>query len=78
MSRKRVTSRKASTTLIARVRSLSGMQLGVALEVVQATEARLASLTHIRLLLTVGQQVAFEIVVSRKVRGAIWTFVSLV
>lgn len=60
------------------MRSLASMELGVALEVVQPPEARLACLADVWLLLAVSQQVTLQIVMARKIRGAVWTLVPLV
>jgi hypothetical protein len=76
--RERVPTREAPAALVARMWPLSGVQFGVALQIVQSPEARLAGLTHIRLLLTVSQQMALEVMVSRKVRRAVRALVSLV
>lgn len=78
MPRQCVASGELATTLVARMWTFSSMQLGMALEIVQATEPRLAGLTDIWLFLTVSQQVALEVVVSREVRGAVRAFVPLV
>jgi hypothetical protein len=54
----------------------SSMELGVAFQVMQATETRLTCWTLIWLLLTVRQEMALEIVVPRKVGGAIRALVT--
>lgn len=69
---------KAPSTFIACMRPFSGVEFGVAFEVVETAEARLAGLTDVWLLLTVGEQVALEVVVSSKVGGTVWTLVAFV
>ena len=57
------------------MRPLSRVEFRVPLQVVQSAKARVARLTQIRLLVTVGEQVTLEIVVPRELRGAVRTFV---
>lgn len=78
MSGERVSTCKTPSTLVARVWPFACVKLCVAFEVVQSAKPRLAGLTNVRLFLTVGQQVAFEVVVASKIRGAVRALVSLV
>lgn len=78
VSCKRIPTGEATPTLIASMRPLPGVELGMPLQIMQSSESGLARLADIWLLLTVRQQVTLQIVVSRKVRGAIRAFVSLI
>lgn len=53
------------------------MEFGVPLQIVQSSETERTSLTHVRLLLTVREKVAFQVVVPRKIGRAVRTFVTL-
>jgi hypothetical protein len=67
-----------ATTFGADMWPFARVKFSVALQVMQPTEAGLACLTHVRLFVTVGEEVAFEIVVSRELGSAIWATMLLV
>lgn len=63
---KRVTPSKATSTSRANVRSLPGVKLCVTLQIMKSSETRLAGLTHKRLFLAMGEQMALEIMLPRE------------
>jgi hypothetical protein len=62
-----------SATFGADMGPLASVKLSVALQIVQSAEARLARLTDVRLFMTMGQKVAFQIVMSCELGGTIRT-----
>jgi hypothetical protein len=77
VSGQRVAASEPAATFGTGVWSFTSVEFRVAFQIMQTAEACLARRTLVRLFLTVGQEVAFKIVVSSKVRGAIWAFVAL-
>jgi hypothetical protein len=71
VSSKRITPGKTASTFGTDMRSLARVQFGVALQVVESSEARLAGLAHKRLFLAVGEQMALEIMLAREFCRAI-------
>lgn len=47
------------------------MQFGVAFQIMQSTEARLAGLANERLLLAMGEKMAFQVVLASELGGAV-------
>lgn len=76
MSCQSIASGKAAATFWTGMRPLARVKFGVALQVVQSSEARLTVLTDIRFLLAMGEKMALEIVVARKISRTIRTLVS--
>lgn len=74
--RQGVATRKLPAALGARVRPLTSVELGVALEVVQPAETRLACWAFVWFLLAVGEKMTFKVVVTGKVRGAVGALVA--
>ena len=64
MPGQRISSRKTPATLITCMRSFPGVKFSVPLQVMQTSEARVARLTNVRLLLAVCQKMTLEVVVS--------------
>lgn len=71
MTSQGITTRKASSTFVADMRSFASVQFCVAFEIMQPPKAGLTSLADIWFFLTVGKQVTFEIVVTGKVSRTI-------
>jgi hypothetical protein len=55
--------------------TFSGMKLRMSFQIVKSPEARLAGLAHVGFLLTMSEKVAFEVMVSCKLRGTVWAAV---
>jgi hypothetical protein len=68
---------ESAPALGADMRPLAGMEFRVSLQIVEPAEPGLARLTHVWLLLAVGQQVAFEVMMPRKLGGTERTSVLL-
>lgn len=75
--RQRITSGKTTSTFRTNVWSLASVQLCVTFQVMKSSETRLTGLTNEWLLLTVSEQMALEIMLPSKFRGAIGAAVFL-
>lgn len=75
MPRQSITTSEPPPALGADVRSLTRVELGVPLQVVQAPEPGATGLTDVRLFLAVGEKMAFQIVMPRELGGTEWTAV---
>jgi hypothetical protein len=75
--RESITTSESAATLEAGVWPFASVQFRVAFQIVQTAEPGLARGTFVRLFLAVGQKMALEIVVPRKVSRAIRALVSL-
>jgi hypothetical protein len=77
VSCERISTRESAAALEAGVRSLAGVQLGVAFQIMQTAEAGLTCRAFVWLLLAVRQQMALQIVMSREVGRAVGALVAL-
>lgn len=69
----RIPSGEATATFRTYMRPLAGMQLGVPFQIMQSPEARLTGLADIRLLLAVGEQMTFEVMMPGKLGRTVRT-----
>jgi len=77
VSRKRIPAGKSAATFEAGMWPFTSVKFRVAFQIVQTAETCLASRTFVWLFLTMCQEMAFEIVMARKVGGAVGAFVTL-
>lgn len=76
MPRQGISARKFTATLRACVRPLASVEFGMALQIVQSTETRLASWAFVRFLLAVGEKMAFKVVMASEIRSAVGALVA--
>jgi hypothetical protein len=77
MTSERIASREASAALGTDMGSFSRVEFRMPFEVMEPSESRLTGLTHVRLLLAVGEEVTLEVMMSREFGGAVRTAVLL-
>lgn len=56
---------------------LPSVKLGVSFQIVQTAKARITGVTTVRLLLAMGEEVAFQVVMPSEISIAVRAFVSL-
>lgn len=71
MSSESVTTGKSTPAFGANVWTLSGVKLRVSFQIMKSSKARLASLAHVRFLLTMCKKVAFEIMMPCEFRRTV-------
>lgn len=77
VTRERIPTGEATATFRTDMRSFASMQFGVPFQIMQSSETRLAGLANIWLLLAVGKQVTFEVVVPGELGRAVGTLMFL-
>jgi hypothetical protein len=77
MSRKRIATSELAVTLGTYMRTFTGVQFSMTLEIVKSAEAHITGLADVWLLLTVRQQVTLEIMMTREFCLTVGTFVFL-
>ena len=77
VTRERIPAGEATPAFGTDMRPFAGVQLGVPFQIMQAPETRLTGLANIRLLLTVGEQMAFEVMMPGKLGRTVWTLMLL-